>query len=105
VGDLTEFLSVFAQLAQMQGEPERAALLAGAAEGIRQRVGLRTWSTQRYGATEPIARAREALGADRFDQIFAAGSQLNQQQAVAAIRDQRGAGPGGDGIPQRPART
>ena len=34
----------------------------------------------------------EALGADRFDEVFAAGSRLNQQDAVAAVRDRHGEG-------------
>jgi hypothetical protein len=34
----------------------------------------------------------EALGADRFDELFAAGSRLNQQDAVAAVRDRHGEG-------------
>jgi hypothetical protein len=66
----------------------------------RLRVGLRTWSTRRYGATDPISQAREALGADRFDHVFAAGSRLNQQEAVAAIREQHGAGTPHDPRPE-----
>jgi hypothetical protein len=30
------------------------------------------------------AQVRQALGSDRFDQVFAAGARLTQQQAVAA---------------------
>jgi hypothetical protein len=89
---LTLFLDTFARLAELQGDPERAALLAGAAAGLSQRVGLRTWSTRRYGDREPIALARDALGADRFDEVFDAGSRLSQQEAVAAARDRRDAG-------------
>jgi hypothetical protein len=40
---------------------------------------------------ELTAQLRQALGADRFDQAFAAGSRLNQREAVAAVRDERGA--------------
>ena len=39
-----------------------------------------------------MAQIREALGADRFDELFAAGSRLNQQDAVAAVRDRHGEG-------------
>jgi len=35
----------------VEGDPEQAATLAGAAEGLRQRVGLRTW---------PLLRREEA---------------------------------------------
>jgi len=40
---VTLCLAAFAQLAFAAGDPGRAALLAGAAEGLRRRVGLRTW--------------------------------------------------------------
>src|SRR5580704_8301238 len=47
--NVTLCLTVFAQLAFVQGEGERAALLAGAAEGLRQRVGLQAWPLEREG--------------------------------------------------------
>ena len=49
--NVTLCLTAFAQLAFAQGEGERAALLAGAAEGLRQRVGLRAWPLQRAGGS------------------------------------------------------
>ena len=86
---VTLCLTAFAQLAFVQGEGERAALLAGAAEGLRQRVGLRAWPLQRQGEAQMVAQIRQALGADRFDQDFAAGVRLNRRQAIAAVRDPR----------------
>jgi non-specific serine/threonine protein kinase len=77
--NLTLCLTAFAQLALVQGEGVRAALLAGAAEGLRQRVGLRAWQAQRQGEAQMVAGIRQTLGADRFDQEFAAGIQLNRQ--------------------------
>jgi predicted ATPase len=87
--NLTLCLTAFAQLAFVQGDGERAALLAGAAEGLRQRVGLRAWPLQRQGEAQMIAQIRQALAADRFDQDFAAGVRLNRPQAIAAVRDPR----------------
>jgi predicted ATPase len=87
--NVTLCLTAFAQLAFVQGDGERAALLAGAAEGLRQRVGLRAWPLQRQGEVQMVAQIRQALGADRFDQEFAAGVRLNRQQAIAAVRDPR----------------
>ena len=84
--NVTLCLTAFAQLAFVQGDGERAALLAGAAEGLRQRVGLRAWPLQRQGEAQLVAQIRQALGADRFDQEFAAGVRLNRQQAIAAVR-------------------
>jgi hypothetical protein len=39
-----------------------------------------------------VAQVRQRLGAERFDQAFAAGSRLTQQQAVAIVRDHRDPG-------------
>ena len=85
--NVTLCLTAFAQLAFAQGEGERAALLAGAAEGLRQRVGLRAWPLQEQGEAQMVGQIRQAVGADRFDREFAAGVRLNRQQAMAAVRD------------------
>ncbi len=82
----------FARLAFAEGDPERAARLAGAADRLRRRVGPRAWPMLRRGEAELVAQIRQAVGADRFDQLYAAGSRLNQRQAVAAVRDRHGAG-------------
>ncbi len=39
-----------------------------------------------------VAQIRKALGEDRFGELFAAGSRLNQQDAVAAVLDRHGEG-------------
>jgi hypothetical protein len=41
------------------------------------------------GAASHIA-GDGTLGAQKFGQMFAAGTRLSQQQAVAAVRDRRG---------------
>ncbi|HXZ69447.1 MAG TPA: hypothetical protein VEH31_01080, partial [Streptosporangiaceae bacterium] len=90
---VSQCLAAFARLAVAEGDAEQAALLAGAAQGLRHRVGLHAWPTLRRGETELVAQGRQTLGADRFDQAFAAGSGLSQREAVAAVRDRRGTGP------------
>jgi hypothetical protein len=85
--NVTLCLTAFAQLAFVAGDGDRAALLAGAAEGLRQRVGLRAWPLQREGEAQIVAQIRQALGVDRFDQGFAAGGRLNRREAVAAVRE------------------
>jgi hypothetical protein len=85
-------LAAFARLAVTEGDAERAALLAGAAAGLRGRAGVRAWPMLRRPEAELVAQIRPALGMERFDQAFAAGSELDQQQAVAAARDLPGAG-------------
>ena len=89
---VTMCLAAFAQLAFAVGDPGRAALLAGAAEGLRGRAGLRTWPVLRRGEAQLAAQIRQTLGDGRYDQAFAAGAALSQQEAVAAIRDQPGHG-------------
>jgi hypothetical protein len=66
---VTLCLAGYAWLAFADGDPERAA------EGLHL-----------------VAQVRQRLGAARFDQVFAAGSGLSRQQAVAIVRDQRGTG-------------
>ena len=87
---VTLCLAAYARLAFAEGDPERAALLEGAAEGLRQRVGLRAWPHLRQVEAELVAQVRQGLGAGRFDQAFSAGSGLTQREAVAVVRDQRG---------------
>jgi hypothetical protein len=84
---VTLCLAAFARWALAAGDPEWAALLAGAAEGLRRRAGIRAWPMLRQGEAELVAQARQALGADRFGQVFATGARLNQQEAVAAAGD------------------
>jgi predicted ATPase len=83
-------LAGYAQLAFADGDPDRAALLEGAAEGLRRRVGLPAWPHLRRVEADLVARVRHRLGASRFDQAFSAGSGLTQREAVAIVRDQRG---------------
>jgi predicted ATPase len=88
---VTLCLTAFARLAFVAGDPQRAALLAGAADGLRRRVGLRAWPLLRRDEAELVAQVRQALG-DQFDEPYAAGAKLSQQEAVAAVRDRRAAG-------------
>jgi hypothetical protein len=85
---VTLCLAAFARLAFVEGDPRRAALLAGAVDGLRRRVGLRPWPLLRREEAELVAQVRTVLGPDRFDEPYAAGSRLSQQEAVAAVRDE-----------------
>ena len=89
---VTLCLAGYARLALAEGDLERAARLKGAAEGLRQRVGLPAWPHVRRVEAELVAQLRQRLGAGRFDQAFTAGSGLTQREAVAIVRDQRSAG-------------
>jgi predicted ATPase len=87
---VTLCLSGYAQLAFAEGDPELAALLEGAAEGLRRRVGLPAWPHLRRVEADLVTQVRHRLSPGRFDQAFSAGSGLTQRQAVAIVQDQRG---------------
>jgi hypothetical protein len=87
---VTLCLAVFARLASVEGDPQRAALLSGSAEGLRRRVGLWVWPSHRRPEAELVAQLRQMLGSARFDQAFAAGARLTRREAVAAVRDRHG---------------
>jgi ATP/maltotriose-dependent transcriptional regulator MalT len=89
---VTLCLSGYAQLAFADGDPQRAARLEGAAEGLRRRVGLSAWPHLRKVEAELVAQVRQRMGTGHFDQAFSAGSALTQREAVAIVRDQRGTG-------------
>jgi tetratricopeptide (TPR) repeat protein len=77
----------YAQLAFADDDPGRAALLEGAAAGLRQRVGLLAWPHLRRVEADLVARVRQRLGSSQFDQAFSAGSGLTQREAVAIVRE------------------
>ena len=89
---VTLCLAGYARLAFAEGDPQRAARLQGAAEGLRGRVGLPAWPHLRRVEAELVARVRQRLGAGQFDQAFSAGSALTQREAVAIVLDQLGTG-------------
>jgi hypothetical protein len=80
-------LAAYARLEFADGDPERAARLEGAAEGLRKRVGLQAWPMLRPGEAELVTQIRLSLDAQRFEQAFSAGTRLSQREAVAAVRD------------------
>jgi predicted ATPase len=77
----------FARLALAAQDPERAARLLAAAEGLRARIGLRPWPMLRPREEELRTQIREALGPERFAEAFAAGADLSQGDAVAVAQD------------------
>jgi hypothetical protein len=89
-------LAAHARLALVQGTPDRAAVIFGAAEGLRRRVGLRVWPTLRRGEAELAEQLEHALSADRYQKEFATGSALSRREAAAMVR---GKGDDEDGKP------
>jgi len=89
---VTLCLAAYAQVAFAEGDPERAALLEGPAEGLGRRVGPAAWPHLRRVEADLVAQVRQKLGSDHFDRAFSAGSGLTQWEAVAIVRDQHGTG-------------
>jgi predicted ATPase len=75
-----------AQLALAEGDPRRAAMALGAADGLRLRAGLRAWPSMRGREAELLTRVMQELDPDVFKEAFAAGSELNQREAVDLVR-------------------
>ena len=86
-GNVPLCLIAYARLALVAGDPGRAALLAGAVEGLRRRAGLGAWPMLRQPETALLDQIRQALGLDRFTPIYEAGTRLSQREAVAAARE------------------
>jgi predicted ATPase len=77
----------FARLALAIGDPERAARLTAAADGLRERTALRPWPMLRQGESDLRAQIGEALGPRRSDEAFAAGARLSQREAITVAQE------------------
>jgi tetratricopeptide (TPR) repeat protein len=86
---VTFSLVAYAQLALAERDVRRAATALGAADGLRQRAGLRAWPSMRRGEAELATRVAQEIDPDVFKDAFAAGSELNQPEAVALVRGDR----------------
>ena len=94
---LTFSLIAHAQLALAEEDSRQAALALGAADGLRQRAGLRPWPSTRRGEAELRARVAGKLGPEGMERVLADGSRMDRADAIALVRN----GPGDGPIPQR----
>jgi predicted ATPase len=83
---VTLCLTAFARLAFVEGDPERAAAVLGAADGLRRRASLRVWPSLRGGEVDLTTQVQRALGEQRFREAFTAASRLGRDEAVALVR-------------------
>ena len=83
---VTFSLVASARLALAEGDAARAASALGAADGLRQRAGLRAWPSTRRSESELRTSVAQEVDPPRFDEAFAAGSELSHRQAVALVR-------------------
>lgn len=68
--------------AAARGNAVRAARLAGAAEVVNERVGYSLQPAERRLRERAEAEARQALGDDRFEELFAEGRALEGESAL-----------------------
>jgi len=76
-------LTGFAGLASEIGQPVRAARLFGAAEALREIIGLSQQSDERATYDRTVAALRAQLDAAAFAAAWAAGRALSVEQAIA----------------------
>jgi predicted ATPase/transcriptional regulator with XRE-family HTH domain len=75
-------LEGFAALAILEGEPERAARLFGAAEVVLESTNSRLDWIDRLGYDQYVATAREQLGEAAFAEAWAEGRTMTMEQAL-----------------------
>ncbi len=86
---VTFSLVAYAHLALARRDVRRAAMALGAADGLRQRAGLRAWPSMRRGEAELATQVAQEVDPDVFKGAFAAGFELDQLEAVALVRGDR----------------
>jgi hypothetical protein len=82
-------LARLATLAVRQGEPERAALLCGAAEALREAIGSNLATVVQSALEEDLPALRGALG-DGVQAAWARGRDLALDEAIALALGPRG---------------
>jgi hypothetical protein len=75
-------LEAFAQLAATQNQFERAVMLWGAAEGLRQTFNLQLPPSRERFYTSLMPETRAQLGEEVFATTWAEGRKMNMQQAI-----------------------
>jgi predicted ATPase/DNA-binding XRE family transcriptional regulator len=76
-------LAGFANAVALDEEPERAARLWGAGEGLRKRIGCRIAPASRRNRERTVAMLREQLGETEFERLAAEGRKMTLDEAVA----------------------
>jgi predicted ATPase len=79
-------LEAAAGLASSEGRSEEAVQLLGAADGLRDEVGVPIWGPRLTRFRAHTASLRDALGADVFDSCWAEGRALDYDSALAHAR-------------------
>jgi hypothetical protein len=88
----------FIGICALRGDVERAGLLAGAAQSMRERIGLFNPAEFTFQA-QVIAEIRAGDGAALFDRAFEKGRRLTPAEAVAIAREAAAAVRAGAAVP------
>ncbi len=79
-------LAALAGALMLDEEPERGAVMWGASEGLRERLGCRIASASRRNRERTLAQLTEQLGQARFDELCAEGARMSVSQMLAYAR-------------------
>jgi DNA-binding CsgD family transcriptional regulator len=85
-----DILEVLADLAGEAGSHHEAARLFGAAQAIRQRIGVVRFKIYDAGYQASVTALRDALGDKDFDSAWAGGAALSTEEAIAYAQRGRG---------------
>jgi predicted ATPase/class 3 adenylate cyclase/DNA-binding CsgD family transcriptional regulator len=85
-----DIFECLATLAGEAGSHREAARLFGAAEAIRQRMGLVRFKIYAAGFEASVTTLRDALGENDFDSAWAEGAALSSDEAIAYAQRGRG---------------
>jgi len=81
--DLAASLDLLGGIACDKSQPERAARLLGAADGLREAIGTHVPPSRRGERERDLARTRAALGSARFATAWEAGRTMHPDKLVA----------------------
>jgi hypothetical protein len=87
---ISDTLECLAALAGDAGSHREAALLFGAAKGIRQRVGVVRFKVWDAGYEASVAALCDAMGEEDFDSAWSEGAALSVEEAIAYAQRGRG---------------
>jgi predicted ATPase/class 3 adenylate cyclase len=76
-------LECFAFIARHEGEAERAARLLGAAEALRDAIGVPMLSDERIGYEQETASLRDQMDAGAFATIWTEGRAMDLERAIS----------------------
>ncbi len=79
-------LAALAGALVLDEEPERGAVMWGASEALRNRLGCRIASASRKNRERTVAQLRDQLGQTRFEALAAEGARMSVSQMLAYAR-------------------